>query len=81
MPHLAFTANLRQHVACPEADVDGRTVADALAAYFANHPQVRGYILDEHGYCVNTSPSSSTVKQSTTVKLLAIRFSPTPRSG
>ena len=47
MPILAFTSNLRRHVDCPSAEVQGDTVAECLAAYFALHPQVRTYVLDE----------------------------------
>ena len=49
MVTVHFTANLRRHVDCPEMDVDGATVGDALDAYFAVHPAVRSYILDEQG--------------------------------
>jgi sulfur-carrier protein len=37
-------------VACPERDVAGATVAQALAAVFAESPQVREYVLDEQGH-------------------------------
>ena len=47
MPTVSFTANLRRHVDCPAATVPGTTVAECLAAYFAVHPQVRSYVLDE----------------------------------
>jgi hypothetical protein len=47
MPTVAFTANLRRHVDCPAATVQGTTVAECLAAYFEVHPQVRSYVLDE----------------------------------
>ena len=49
MPRVCFTQNLRQHAACPEEDVPGTTVRTVLEHYFARHPQVRGYVLDEHG--------------------------------
>lgn len=49
MVSVHFTANLRRHVDCPEMQVEGATVHDALAAYFAVHPAVRSYILDEQG--------------------------------
>jgi molybdopterin synthase sulfur carrier subunit len=29
--------------------VQGSTVAECLAAYFATHPRVRSYVLDEQG--------------------------------
>jgi len=47
MPTISFTANLRRHVDCPAASVEGNTVAECLAAYFETHPQVRSYVLDE----------------------------------
>lgn len=47
MPTISFTANLRRHVDCPAASVQGATVAECLAAYFEAHPQVRSYVLDE----------------------------------
>ena len=47
MPTISFTANLRRHVDCPAASVQGSTVAECLAAYFEVHPQVRSYVLDE----------------------------------
>lgn len=49
MVSVHFTANLRRHVDCPEMQVEGSTVHDALDAYFAAHPAVRSYILDEQG--------------------------------
>ena len=41
MPRVVFTSNLQRHVACPESDVAGETVAQALTAVFALAPQVR----------------------------------------
>ena len=49
MPRIAFTSNLRRHVDCPAATVHGATVSECLAAYFATHPQVRTYVLDDQG--------------------------------
>lgn len=49
MPEICFTANLKRHVKCPTQIVPGRTVSDALRAYFDDHPQVRGYVLSESG--------------------------------
>jgi molybdopterin synthase sulfur carrier subunit len=49
MAVLEFTQNLRRHVACPTEAVAGGTLAAALEDYFARHPQVRGYVLDEQG--------------------------------
>ena len=50
MPRVVFTANLQRHVSCPESEVHGETVAQALAAVFAEAPQVRDYVLDEQGH-------------------------------
>lgn len=49
MARVSFTANLRRHVHCPEAEVPGATVAECLAGYFADHPTARSYVLDEQG--------------------------------
>ncbi len=49
MARVSFTRNLERHVACPPADVPGRTVREALDAVFAANPRLRGYVLDEHG--------------------------------
>ena len=50
VPRVVFTSKLKRHVACPESDVAGDTVAQALAAVFAQAPQVRDYVLDEQGH-------------------------------
>ena len=50
MPRVVFTSSLQRHVACPERTVEGTTVAQALAAVFAESPQVREYVLDEQGH-------------------------------
>jgi hypothetical protein len=47
VPTITFTKNLRRHVDCPAAEVEGTTVAQCLAAYFETHPQVRSYVLDD----------------------------------
>lgn len=47
VPRIAFTSNLRRHVDCPPEPVAGATVAECLADYFARHPSVRTYVLDE----------------------------------
>lgn len=44
-----FTRNLHRHVECPPERVDAGTAREALDAYFALHPAVRGYVLDERG--------------------------------
>ena len=50
MPRVVFTSNLQRHIQCPECDVDGATVAQALAAVFADAPRIRDYVLDEQGH-------------------------------
>lgn len=47
MPRLSFTSHLGRHVPCPPETVAGATVRQALDAYFARHPLVRPYVLDE----------------------------------
>ena len=49
MPTVHFTKALERHVDCPVAQVDAKTAREALDAYFAIHPAVRGYVLDERG--------------------------------
>ncbi|RKY18008.1 MAG: MoaD/ThiS family protein [Planctomycetota bacterium] len=49
MPRVSFTPNLQRHVACPPAQVQGGTVAQALAAALADNPRALGYVLDESG--------------------------------
>lgn len=44
-----FTRNLHRHVECPTERVGATTAREALDAYFALHPAVRGYVLDEQG--------------------------------
>lgn len=46
---MRFTKNLERHVACPSGEHAGGTVREVLDAYFAAHPGVRGYVLDERG--------------------------------
>jgi molybdopterin synthase sulfur carrier subunit len=49
VPRIAFTSALERHVLCPPERVDGATLRTALEAYFALHPPVRGYVLDDQG--------------------------------
>jgi sulfur-carrier protein len=46
---VSFTSNLRRHVDCPAEHVAGTTVREVLDGYFATHPAVRSYVLDEQG--------------------------------
>ena len=47
MAKVVFTPNIQRHVALPEAQASGGTVRDVLEAVFAEHPQARGYVLDD----------------------------------
>jgi len=47
MAQLSFTPNLTRHVASPAAEVPGANLAEVLQAYLRDHPQVRGYVLDD----------------------------------
>jgi molybdopterin converting factor small subunit len=49
MVEVVFAAAFRRHVECPTDAVDGATVGEVLAAYFAAHPPVRSYVIDESG--------------------------------
>jgi sulfur-carrier protein len=49
MPRVSFTQNLQRHVACPPQVVAGDTVVAALVEVFARQPQLRDYLVDEHG--------------------------------
>lgn len=49
MPTITFTATIQRHVACPDREVAGTTVRDALDAYFETNDRARGYVLDEQG--------------------------------
>ena len=47
MPTVQFTANLARQTAAPTCEVGGSTVRDVLDAVFADHPTLRGYVLDD----------------------------------
>ncbi len=49
MPRVSFTGNLRRHLACPPAMVEGATVRAALDAVFTDNPRLRSYVLDDQG--------------------------------
>jgi hypothetical protein len=49
MAEVHFTSHLRSLVPGGPFAVSGATVGEALAALFADEPQVRGYVLDERG--------------------------------
>lgn len=47
MPKVTFTANIQRHVECPDTEVPGRTVREALDNVFAANPRARSYVLDD----------------------------------
>jgi sulfur carrier protein ThiS len=49
MPTVSFTTALTRFLAAPPAQVEGATVAEALAAVFMARPALRGYVLDDQG--------------------------------
>jgi molybdopterin synthase sulfur carrier subunit len=49
MPTVSFTSALQRFMPAPTTTVDGATVSAALAAVFAGHPKLRGYVLDDQG--------------------------------
>jgi sulfur carrier protein ThiS len=49
MAQLNFAPAVRRHVDAPSETVEGVTVRAVLDTYFARHPDVRGYVLDERG--------------------------------
>ena len=49
MGQISFTTNLQRHLSCPPGRVQRGTVREALDGVFAGNPQLRSYLLDEHG--------------------------------
>lgn len=49
MIRVVFTANLKRHLATPEAAVAAASVGAALERVFADNARLRGYILDDQG--------------------------------
>ena len=49
MATVTFTKALARHVDCPPGAVEGATVREVLEGYFAVHPAVRHYVLDDQG--------------------------------
>ena len=47
MVRVVFTPNLQRHIACPPAEVEARTVREALDAAFAGKARARTYVLDD----------------------------------
>lgn len=75
MPKIQFTGHLRRFMAVPEADVEAESVRAALDRVFAEHPRLRGYVLDERGAVrrhvaiyVNGQPLADRTRQSDTLR-------------
>ena len=49
MPLVRFTQNIQRHVKCPQKQVKGGSLRDALDDYFSSNENARGYVLDEQG--------------------------------
>ena len=49
MATVVFTQNLKRHVECPDVSAPGASVAEVLDRVFADHPRLRGYVVDERG--------------------------------
>ncbi|MFN8025148.1 MAG: MoaD/ThiS family protein [Acidimicrobiia bacterium] len=49
MAVVHFTRAPQRHVEAPTETVEGATVREVLDGYFAQRPEVRGYVLDERG--------------------------------
>jgi hypothetical protein len=49
MPSVTFTPVLQRFLRVPDMRVEGATVGAALVAVFAEHPALRGYVLDDQG--------------------------------
>jgi len=49
MPSVLFTAALQRFLPAPTMRTAGGTVREALDAVFAEHPRLRGYVLDDQG--------------------------------
>jgi molybdopterin synthase sulfur carrier subunit len=47
MPRVVFTSNLRRHIGCPDQNVTGTTVREALDSVFDENQKLRGYLLDD----------------------------------
>lgn len=47
MATVVFTANLKQHVDCPDVSVEADTVASALDFVFAENSSLKNYVLDD----------------------------------
>ena len=50
MARIHFTPQLKRFVDAPAVDVSAATLRGALEQVFADHPRLRGYVLDEQGH-------------------------------
>ena len=66
MVRICFAASILKHVTVPNSIVvDARSVDDALNVVFSDHPQLRGYLLDDQGsvrFHVTVFVNSQTIK-------------------
>lgn len=49
MPTVSFTRALERFLPVPSVEVEGTTLAEAMARVFASRPNLRGYVLDDQG--------------------------------
>lgn len=49
MARVGVTSILARHLDVPDCELAGATVAEVLAALFAQHPKLRSYVLEDHG--------------------------------
>ena len=49
MPVIDFSKNIRTHVEVERIEVSASTLGEALEPVFADHPKLRGYLLDDRG--------------------------------
>jgi len=49
MARIKFTRHLERHLAAPPLEAAGGTVREVLDQAFGEHPNLRGYVLDDQG--------------------------------
>jgi len=49
MVRITFPAVMQRHIAAPDMEADGKTVAEVLASAFRARPDLRSYILEDDG--------------------------------
>ncbi len=49
MVEVIFAKAFQRHVDCPPASIEGVTIGAVFDTYFADHPLVRSYVLDDGG--------------------------------